>query len=124
MINPRVGSSQVIAPGSLVGDPSQSSAVKAPAAKTDNGTSDIVADPWADGTEGGVQAPPLGGTSLYRSSTNGQNGNGQNGNGPQSAQIYGKTQVNRLLETLFPHRQALNGTAQGTTGDAALENRP
>jgi carbon dioxide concentrating mechanism protein CcmN len=62
-----------------------------------------------------VQAEGLTTTPLSGQAPNGQapNGGGQTGNG---ATVYGKTQVNRLLDTLFPHRQALNG--------ASPEDRP
>ena len=132
LINPALGACQVVAPGSLVGDPSQTSVTQGEPPRGSN----VVANGSGHGVNGSatlgypVQAEGLATTPLSGQAPNGQapngqapngqapngqapNGGGQTGNG---ATVYGKTQVNRLLDTLFPHRQALNG--------ASPEDRP
>jgi carbon dioxide concentrating mechanism protein CcmN len=127
LINPALGACQVVAPGSLVGDPSQASVTQGESPRGSN----VVANGSGHGVNGSatlgypVQAEGLATTPLSGQAPNGQapngqapngqapNGGGQTGNG---ATVYGKTQVNRLLDTLFPHRQALNG--------ASPEDRP
>ena len=155
IINPALGPSQVVAPGSLVGDPSQASSAPSspPAAAVDQPVANGVGG-FAQGVSYSVQtgstqgenalngSSPNGnsfnGSSLNGSSLSGSSFNGGasvsnplNGGGPNSgsptggspndkspngSSVYGKTQVNRLLSTLFPHRQSLNG--------ATPEDRP
>jgi carbon dioxide concentrating mechanism protein CcmN len=98
VINPRLGASQVVPPGSLVGDPSQSSETPAPAGSV------------------GANGSRLNGSASNGSSLNGSipkgsslNGSSLNGNNSNGSSVYGKAQVNRLLATLFPDRQGLNG---------------
>jgi carbon dioxide concentrating mechanism protein CcmN len=50
-----------------------------------------------------------GNTSNGNGNTSNGNGNTSNGSRLNGSSVYGKTQVNHLLSTLFPHRQALNG---------------
>lgn len=92
IINPDVGASQVIAPGSLLGDPSQ--------AGPSLGAQQISSARPSD------RAGQSGSRASYTSTSNGSTSNGSTSNG---SLVYGKAQVNRLLTTLFPHRQALNG---------------
>ncbi|MGB3201480.1 MAG: hypothetical protein WBA99_11285 [Nodosilinea sp.] len=88
IINPDLGASQVIAPGSLLGDPSQSGPGLGVQQSSNAGSGDRA------------------GQAVSRSPYGGNHGNGSGLNG---SSVYGKAQVNRLLTTLFPHRQALNG---------------
>lgn len=163
VINPSLGASQVVAPGSLMGDPSQASAApgsaetnagdKAGGAKTDGSRT---GGAETSGYAGAYPAYPA--YPAYGADQGSQNGSAQGGsvsNGytsnshglpnsavPNSAMtgsfsngssshaehpsaiaqtgsgssVSGKTQVNRLLATLFPHRQPLNG--------ATPEDRP
>ena len=132
LINPALGACQVVAPGSLVGDPSQASVTQGESPRGSN----VVANGSGHGVNGSatlgypVQAEGLATTPLSGQAPNGQAPNGQapnsqapNGQTPNGGSqtgngstVYGKTQVNRLLDTLFPHRQALNG--------ASPEDRP
>ncbi|PSR18504.1 hypothetical protein C8255_07095 [filamentous cyanobacterium CCP3] len=125
VINPNLGASQVVAPGSLVGDPSQP--VPEPSQSCGGGSSVGVAAPAkhefhvANGTAGyrsinGSQPTSTQGENAHYSSANGNTANGNttsgntsNGNRLNGSSVYGKAQVNHLLSTLFPHRQALNG---------------
>jgi carbon dioxide concentrating mechanism protein CcmN len=128
IINPSLGAAQAIAPGSLIGDPTQT----APAQASPSNGATPSANPYSYGTTGslGTTGHALNGsgsalgTAAQHGSTPGsglQNGNTQNANiqnsvGQNGSSVYGKTQVNHLLATLFPQRQALNG--------ASLEDRP
>ncbi len=117
VINPALGASQVVAPGSLVGDPSQ------PGPESSSGETGMgAASPGqhrAHGANGsskyglGNDSQPgstLGESAQYGGSNgNTSNGNTSNGSRLNGSSVYGKTQVNHLLSTLFPHRQALNG---------------
>jgi carbon dioxide concentrating mechanism protein CcmN len=104
LINPTVGASQAIAPGSLLGDSSQASNAQAPPPNSsDPSYSTFGTTEASNGAGGNAQGKPA------------QNGNtssngAQNGGGNGSS-VYGKTQVNRLLATLFPQRQSLNGAS-------------
>lgn len=87
VINPALGASQVIAPRSLLGDPSQGSGADV----NQNGSG--ASGRFACGASGGfAQGQP-----------------GHNGSASNGSSVYGKAQVNRLLTTLFPNRQGLNG---------------
>lgn len=132
IINPCLGAAQAIAPGSLLGDPSQTAPAQASPANGFTASASLQGHgSQGYGTTGTLgttgngfngsssafgaapqQGSPLGGTV--------QNGNTQahlqNGAGQNGSSVYGKTQVNRLLATLFPQRQALNG--------ASPEDRP
>ncbi len=114
VINPVLGASQVVAPGSLLGDPSQSS----PAPQAQAPHAQAAFDSYGSGPSGNTAngaGPSMAGASA-------QNGHSLNGNSAAAvtpshgSPVYGKTQVNRLLATLFPHRQALHG--------ASPEDRP
>lgn len=104
IFNPVLGASQVVAPGSLLGDPSQPDSEQGHRQNFSAGAGD--------------RSSGSGGQATYGSShENGSGLNGSsNGSGLNGSSVYGKTQVNRLLATLFPHRQALNG--------ATPEDRP
>ncbi|MGB3137832.1 MAG: hypothetical protein WBB18_13600 [Nodosilinea sp.] len=133
VINPSLGASQVLAPGSLVGDPSQpplaqrqptqagTSVGRSPANNSGGaggyvqglGTSD------QNGSQGGYTQPGFSNGGI----ANGSTGNGgaldsdiSGGSTANGSLVYGKAHVNRLLATLFPHRQTLNG--------ATPEDRP
>ncbi|MBE9107964.1 hypothetical protein IQ273_00810 [Nodosilinea sp. LEGE 07298] len=124
VVNPTLGASQVVAPGSLVGDPSQP---VSPPNSSEGGSSVGAASPVkhrthvANGNAGyGLSNGSRHGNSLDENAQYGtSNGNTSNGNTSSSntsngsrlngSSVYGKTQVNHLLSTLFPHRQALNG---------------
>ncbi|MBW4481379.1 MAG: hypothetical protein KME14_02430 [Tildeniella torsiva UHER 1998/13D] len=123
IINPSLGAAQAIAPGSLLGDPAQTSPVQE---SSSNGASPS-ANLYGYGTTGNLgtvgNAFNGSGSALGAAAQNGnspdsgaQSGNTQNGAGQNGSSVYGKTQVNRLLATLFPQRQALNG--------ASPEDRP
>lgn len=129
IINPKLGASQAIAPGSLLGDPTQPSPAQGPSSNgatsstghyssgttTSNlGTTESVFNGSASTAIGAFQN----GGSPNGVAQNGhtQNGAGHNAAGQNGSSVYGKTQVNRLLATLFPQRQALNG--------ASPEDRP
>lgn len=141
IINPTLGPSQVVAPGSLVGDPSQPSSTPAavgppPANGSGDGYTQRVGYNVQTGSTQGENAlngsvskgsslngSSLSGSSLSGSSLNGgapvsnpPNGSSPSGSSLNGSSVSGKTQVNRLLSTLFPHRQALNG--------ATPEDRP
>ncbi|TVQ11259.1 MAG: hypothetical protein EA368_05775 [Leptolyngbya sp. DLM2.Bin27] len=161
VINPSLGACQVVAPGSLVGDPSQAStapgALSGPGANPGSRGGTPADGAQADGAptggyggatfghsasgvgQGLQNGSAPGGYSLNGYSSNGysskhptatgsfSNGSSLNGSGNGSSPsptaqtggnspVYGKNQVNRLLATLFPHRQPLNG--------ATPEDRP
>ncbi|MBD2232460.1 hypothetical protein [Phormidium tenue] len=133
IINPKLGASQAIAPGSLLGDPTQPSSAQEPAS---NGSTPSSSNPIYGTTDSlGITGNPGNGSghTAVGAAQNGsipngfaQNGNPQNGieqntAGQNAAEqngssVYGKTQVNRLLATLFPQRHSLNG--------ASSEDRP
>ncbi|MBD1918401.1 MULTISPECIES: hypothetical protein [Cyanophyceae] len=128
IINPKLGASQAIAPGSLLGDPTQTSSAQESSSNgftpsTSNyiyGTTSTLGATGNPVNESGKAAV---GAAQNGSIPNGiaQNGNTQNGvghniAGQNGSSVYGKTQVNRLLATLFPQRQLLNG--------ASSEDRP
>ena len=132
VINPKVGASQVVPPDALVGDPSQS----LPEDRSQS-QMDLEPDPWVTNSNGQVangqvangRVSPVAGSSSFKQpspmqtgpiQTGAQNGSTQNGSVQNVSQVYGKTQVSRLLETLFPQRQALNSATHGATP----ENRP
>ncbi|WOD40869.1 hypothetical protein [Nodosilinea sp. E11] len=133
LINPVIGASQVVAPSSLMGDPSQptppqpgqangSSPGFGPSVRKAGGSTfysassdTAVGHAQTGGTSNGNSLN--GSASAQESIHSGtQNGNTQNGNTQNGSSVYGKSQVNRLLATLFPQRQALNG--------ASPEDRP
>ncbi|MBE9137996.1 hypothetical protein IQ254_12480 [Nodosilinea sp. LEGE 07088] len=103
VINPTLGPSQVVSPGSLLGDPSQPlSTLSQGAGASQNGNgADGYSSPGAFGSI--AQEQPVHNGSTHSGST--LNGNSSNG-----SSVYGKAQVNRLLATLFPNRQGLSGT--------------
>lgn len=126
VINPDVGAAQVVAPGSLVGDPSQPDPAQPPASSSSEAGVGAVSPVKhgahaANGNAGfglvnGQHGRIQGGNAQYGSTFNSNtsngstfNGNTSNGSRLNGSSVYGKTQVNRLLSTLFPHRQALNG---------------
>ena len=95
VINPALGPAQVVAPGSLVG---------AAAA------ADPAASPQGQPPPPETTAPlPVGNAPFTQTGSAPARG-AENGSG---SYVYGKTQVNRLLATLFPHRHALNGATPG-----------
>lgn len=104
LINPTVGASQAIAPGSLLGDLSQTSDVQESQSNgsgsnhSTRGTAEVL-----NGADNNAQGKPAQNGSIPRNGTQNNGGNGSS--------VYGKTQVNRLLATLFPQRQALNGAS-------------
>lgn len=124
IINPNLGAARAIAPGSLLGDPTQTSSAQE---SSSNGFTPN-SSPYGYGTTGNLGNignafnesgnAAVGTTAQHGSIPNGgaQSGNTQNGVGQNGSSVYGKTQVNRLLATLFPQRQALNG--------ASPEDRP
>jgi carbon dioxide concentrating mechanism protein CcmN len=126
VINPQLGAAQVVPPGSLVGTP-RPAPPGPPAPEYDNGN--------GQGRNGQSNFPRLHSAASDlapdAAAPSSPNGNGLDGSaldpgdsnshtsaspGPNGTPIYGKAQVDRLLKTLFPHRQPLNG--------AAPENRP
>ncbi|MGB3311730.1 MAG: hypothetical protein WBG32_19785 [Nodosilinea sp.] len=128
VINPALGASQVVAPGSLVGDPSQSpsqspSQLDSPAQMPNsaNGGFGIgaafSAKHYAQVASGNAIYGSQNASSQAENAQNGfsnkntSNSNTSNGSNLNSSSVYGKAQVNRLLTTLFPHRQALNGAS-------------
>lgn len=128
IINPSLGAAQAIAPGSLLGDPTQAAPVQG---SSSNGATPS-ANSYGHATTGSLgtarNAFDKSDSTVGVAAQNGsnpdsgiQNGNTQNANiqnsvGQNGSSVYGKTQVNRLLATLFPQRQALNG--------ASPEHRP
>ncbi|MEA5452310.1 hypothetical protein VB780_27295 [Leptolyngbya sp. CCNP1308] len=124
IINPNLGAAQSIAPGSLLGDPTQTSSAQASsssgvAPNTNHyiyGTTDNLRT--VGNAVNGSGNAAVGTAAQNGSIPNGiaQNGNAQSGVEQNGSSVYGKTQVNRLLATLFPQRQALNG--------ASPEDRP
>ena len=131
IINPALGASQVVAPGSLLGDPSQipSQAPSQGQASTAQNPPPSKASSYANGSSA-HGSYGVGNSFQNSSAQNGSTPNGASvsgsfggssgsGSGKSSGQgkpVYGKAQVNRLLITLFPQRQALNG--------ASPEDRP
>lgn len=121
VINPALGPSQVVAPGSLLGDPSQApTAQNPPSSKSSsyaNGSSAHDAHSMGHGVQHGSaqNGSTPSGTSISGSFGGSSNGSSGRSSG-QGKPVYGKAQVNRLLTTLFPQRQALNG--------ASPEDRP
>ncbi len=128
IINPKLGASQAIAPGSLLGDPTQTSSAQEPASNgftpsTSNHIYGTTGNPGITGNPVSGSGHAAVGSVQNGSIPNGiaQNGNTQNGGGhsvveKNGSSVYGKTQVNRLLATLFPQRHSLNG--------ASSEDRP
>lgn len=122
VIDPTVGASQVVPPDSLMGDPSQSAPENRSQSQTGQSQLDPEPDPWVTSPNGQVaqgQVSPIASPSSFKQPSpvqadpmqpGAQNGSTQNG-----SQVYGKTQVSRLLETLFPQRQALNSATPGAT---------
>jgi carbon dioxide concentrating mechanism protein CcmN len=108
VINPALGASQVVAPGTLVGDPSQALPGQRTQSQGVNGASNGYGNGASGQSNHGVSSTAQNRSAQVRNGSNGNasGANAQNGNG---SSVYGKTQVNRLLATLFPHRQALNG---------------
>jgi carbon dioxide concentrating mechanism protein CcmN len=108
VINPALAASQVVAPGSLVGDPSQLLSAQGPQpsryTQGANGNS-------VSGVGSPVQNGSAQGTNFLQGGRSNVDSETRNG-----SYVYGKAQVNQLLVTLFPHRQALNG--------ASPEDRP
>ncbi len=117
IINPALGAAQVVAPGSLLGDPSQAASAQG-AQPHGSGSGDRqTSGGYGYGTvaqNGNISSANISNGSTPNGST--AYGNVQNGNTSNGSTVYGKTQVNRLLATLFPQRQALNG--------ATPEDRP
>ncbi|MBE9155875.1 hypothetical protein IQ265_03370 [Nodosilinea sp. LEGE 06152] len=115
LINPSLGASQVVAPGSLVGDPSQPA--PDPLQSSRSGLGVGAAFPTqngayvASGSGNGSQPAGTQGEKAHYGGSNGNTSNGNTSNGSRlnGSSVYGKAQVNHLLSTLFPHRQALNG---------------
>ncbi|MBD0333850.1 MAG: carbon dioxide concentrating mechanism protein [Cyanobacteria bacterium Co-bin13] len=124
LINPQVSPRSVVAPRSLVGDYSRSSAARpespgaadAPALTelSDQGNTNGAA-PVTETLEAQTATAPSSqsnghnnghSNSHSNSQNNGQN-NGQNSSGTGLPYIYGREQVQLLLDTLFPQRQAL-----------------
>jgi len=125
VINPALGASQVVAPGSLVGDPSQSQNQVQSQASTPQSAPSSQTSSYANGSS----AHGMGHSAQNGSAPNGSSVSGRFGESPsgsssssssgssgQGKSVYGKAQINRLLTTLFPQRQALNG--------ASPEDRP
>ncbi|MBD1876634.1 hypothetical protein H6F75_24405 [Nodosilinea sp. FACHB-131] len=128
LINPTIGASQAIAPGSLLGEPTQTSSDQESSSSgfTPSTSSHVYGTASSIGAaENGLNGSgnPTVGTAHNGSIPSGiaQNGNTQNSighnvAGQNGSSVYGKTQVNRLLATLFPQRHSLNG--------ASSEDRP
>jgi carbon dioxide concentrating mechanism protein CcmN len=85
LIDPNLKTGQVIPPNSLVGDPHHSSDSGSGTAQREHPLAVAFSSP---------AAPPLSASPTAPTSY-----------------VYGQKQVQQLLETLFPHRQALNGVA-------------
>lgn len=125
IINPNLGASQVVAPGSLVGDPSQPVPDSTESSGGGFGVGGVSSvKNRAHITAGSAGYKPANGSqpailqdeNAQSGSPNGNtangniaNGNTANGSRLNGSSVYGKAQVNHLLSTLFPHRQALNG---------------
>ncbi|MGG6238346.1 hypothetical protein ACQ4N7_06865 [Nodosilinea sp. AN01ver1] len=125
VINPNLGASQVVAPGSLVGDPSQpvpnqaqssSGGFVVGAASSAENRAPVAAGRAEYNSSSGSQpaitqdeSTQYGGSNGNTANGNTANGNIANGSRLNGSSVYGKAQVNHLLSTLFPHRQALNG---------------
>lgn len=125
VINPTLGASQVVAPGSLVGDPSQPGSELPQSSSSGPGVG--ASSPVQNHAHAASGNPMYGlgngsqhgrsqGENAQSGISNGNTSNGSNANGNTSngsrlngSSVYGKAQVNHLLSTLFPHRQALNG---------------
>ncbi|WP_035985104.1 hypothetical protein [Leptolyngbya sp. KIOST-1] len=119
LLNPCLGPAQVVAPGSLVGDPSQTQEQQSAAGNEGNGGGQGQLRPWevmesSNHGTGATQSGPNPGENAQNGHSS--NGHAASGHALTGSSIYGKAQVNRLLATLFPHRQALNG--------ATPEDRP
>ncbi len=128
LINPTIGASQAIAPGSLLGDPTQTSSAQETASSgftpstsspvsgtaSNLGTTENALNGSGNATGGAAQNGSIPKDIAQDGDT--QNSVGHNVAGQNGSSVYGKTQVNRLLATLFPQRQLLNG--------ASSEDRP
>ncbi len=125
VINPALGASQVVAPGSLLGDPSQALSQAPKQVQSQGSTPQSAPSSRASSYANGSSAHGMGHSAQNGSTPNGSSVSGSSGGSPggsagvssgQGKSVYGKAQVNRLLTTLFPQRQALNG--------ASPEDRP
>ncbi len=121
LINPALGASQVVAPGSLLGDPSQAQKQAQNQVQNQESSSQRASSSRASSYANGSSAQGTGHSAQNGSTPNGSSVSGSSsgsagGSAGQGKSVYGKAQVNRLLTTLFPQRQALNG--------ASPEDRP
>lgn len=119
LINPQLRSHQVVGAKSLLGDPSSSQG-SPPEAKPGPDLNSACRAMGLNGrVETGIDANGSGpaDTNLIGETADlnhqpsrhsvDQNGQTQNGSPP----VYGRDQVSQLLDTLFPHRRALNASA-------------
>ncbi len=114
VINPALGASQVVAPSSLLGDSSQGlGQVQSRASTTQSATSSgASSSSYINGLSAkGIGHAAQNGSTPTNSSISDSFGNSPSVSSGQGKSVYGKAQVNRLLTTLFPQRQALNGAS-------------
>lgn len=101
LLNPHLSPRAVIAPRSLATEVGVSSTAPSNALEETTLEQEVLSSPKHE------LPPPEQVTSTEQpaSQTNGYN---QNGNGSGASHVYGREQVQQLLETLFPQRQALS----------------
>lgn len=116
LINPHVQPHQVVPPKSLVGDSSRSLEIIAEGSDLNGHTPSPVEpvtepiEPTAASSADESDLPPDSESSDPTPAASAPEA-AQPSNGLNPNHVYGKAQVNRLLDTLFPHRQALNSSA-------------
>ena len=106
ILDSSVGWGEVVSPGSLIGDASRQSEAQRPEDTTTlvfESSSNQQSEQLAEATT----------TPASESSSNQQALSGGSG-----TQVYGQANLNRLLSTLLPHRQALNRPLQDDQSDS------
>jgi len=131
VINPAIAATQVVPPQSLLGDPSQPRSV-AEAAQNDMTASLESLPSTAPDRAGSQPTRSIGDGSKSESPPSPTSDSADpTSPGPGTDQklgsyVYGQTQVNRLLDTLFPHRQPLDGASRNgaSRNGASSEDKP
>ncbi|MBD0334318.1 MAG: carbon dioxide concentrating mechanism protein [Cyanobacteria bacterium Co-bin13] len=111
LINPQLSPRSVVAPRSLVGDYSRSSSASPESTESPESPDEVSLDAAATGAEALEAQATIennGHSNGHGNSHSNGHNNGQNSGGSGLSYVYGREQVQLLLNTLFPHRQALD----------------
>ncbi|PPS45953.1 transferase [Chroococcidiopsis sp. TS-821] len=108
ILNASVEPQQVVMPGSLVGDKSRIVATRPTVADVD--TINETAPPASDETTNGDRSPPM--NTPPPTPPEPEPADAASSPPPTTQKVYGQAQLNRMLSTMFPHRQALNRPLQ------------